>query len=409
MRKVLYVTYDGLTDALGQSQVLPYLAGLTEYQFEFSIISCEKPIKFAEQKARVAEVCKQSNIHWYPIPYTKRPPILSTLKDLAVIKRKAVQLHKQEKFEIVHCRSYVPALVGQHLKRRFGTKFVFDMRGFWADERIDAGAWSMKNPVYKWMYRYFKRKETEFLNESDAIITLTDAAKEEMLTWPGTPIERLEVIPCCADFDHFDFHRVSDQESKEQRRKLGIRSDSIVISYLGSIGTWYMAKEMLEFFKMLKDAHAKAHLLFITNDDPVTIKRMASEEGIAGEDVTAVSARRDEVPQVLSATDINYFFIKPSYSKMASSPTKLAEVLGMGKPVICNKGVGDITAIFRDGTLGVAVDVNDKSTWTTAIQSVERLLSADREQIRARGVAMFGLDRGVDAYHAIYQRLLSPS
>lgn len=405
MHKVLYITYDGLTDALGQSQVLPYLAGLTKHQFDFTIISCEKPAKYVEQRERVLEICKRSDIKWHAVPYTKRPPILSTVKDLAAIKRKAVQLQRQNHFEIVHCRSYIPALIGLHLKKRFGTKFVFDMRGFWADERIDAGAWSMKNPVYKWMYRFFKRKESEFLKAADAVITLTDAARTEMASWPGTPVEGLEVIPCCADFEHFDFHRVSDEESKEQRRVLGISPNSIVISYLGSLGTWYLAKEMLEFFKLLKETHANAHLLFITNDEPATIKQMAADEGISAESLTAVSARREDLPRVLSVTDINYFFIKPSYSKMASSPTKLAEVLGMGKPVICNFGVGDIEAIFRDGVLGIAIDVYDKSTWTLAIQSVGRLLASDREQIRARGIAMFGLDRGVNAYCDIYQRL----
>ena len=41
-KKVLYITYDGMTDPLGQSQVLPYLVGLSEKGYKFTILSFEK-------------------------------------------------------------------------------------------------------------------------------------------------------------------------------------------------------------------------------------------------------------------------------------------------------------------------------------------------------------------------------
>jgi hypothetical protein len=39
---VIYISYDGMTDPLGQSQVIPYLIGLTKKGHNISIISCEK-------------------------------------------------------------------------------------------------------------------------------------------------------------------------------------------------------------------------------------------------------------------------------------------------------------------------------------------------------------------------------
>ena len=42
-KNILYLSYDGMTDPLGQSQVLPYLIGLTKEGFTFHIISFEKP------------------------------------------------------------------------------------------------------------------------------------------------------------------------------------------------------------------------------------------------------------------------------------------------------------------------------------------------------------------------------
>ena len=36
------------------------------------------------------------------------------------------------------------AEVGLSLNKKFGVKFLFDMRGFWADEKADGGAWNTK-------------------------------------------------------------------------------------------------------------------------------------------------------------------------------------------------------------------------------------------------------------------------
>ena len=106
-RKILYITYDGLTDQLGQSQVLPYICGLKEHGYEFHIISCEKPEKFIKQKAVIEEICKENNITWHPLPYTKSPPVYSTIKDVRAIKKTAFRLDNIHHFDMVHCRGYI--------------------------------------------------------------------------------------------------------------------------------------------------------------------------------------------------------------------------------------------------------------------------------------------------------------
>jgi hypothetical protein len=48
-KHILYITYDGLTDFLGQSQVLPYILGLEEKGYRFSILSFEKKREIRKQ------------------------------------------------------------------------------------------------------------------------------------------------------------------------------------------------------------------------------------------------------------------------------------------------------------------------------------------------------------------------
>ena len=145
----LYLTYDGLTDPLGQSQILPYIIGLSRKGHSFTIVSFEKKDIFQMNKNRIEEICQSENIQWHPLSYTKNPPVLATVFDVWKLNKITARLHKSHSYDIVHCRSYITALTGLKLKRKFNVKFIFDMRGFWADERVDGELWYFKNTVYQ--------------------------------------------------------------------------------------------------------------------------------------------------------------------------------------------------------------------------------------------------------------------
>ena len=71
-KQILYLSYDGMTDPLGQSQVLPYIIGLTKNGYEFTLISCEKKEKYLENKTIIENICLANNIDWQPLFYTKK-------------------------------------------------------------------------------------------------------------------------------------------------------------------------------------------------------------------------------------------------------------------------------------------------------------------------------------------------
>ena len=83
MINTLYLSYDGLTDPLGQSQVLPYIIGLKQnVKCSFIIISFEKENNFKINKKIIENILKANSISWIPLKYTKRPPIFSTIWDI---------------------------------------------------------------------------------------------------------------------------------------------------------------------------------------------------------------------------------------------------------------------------------------------------------------------------------------
>lgn len=386
--RVLYLTYDGLTDSLGQSQVLPYLCGLAAH-FQITIISFEKPSYTDELRKSIADTCYQHAINWIPLPYHKNPPVLSTLYDLFILNNTISRLLKKNKFEIVHCRSYITALIGLSLKRKRNIKFLFDMRGFWADERVDGGLWNLKNPAYSLIYKFFKTKEREFIQEADHVISLTNNAKQEIISWKlNTPIT---VIPCCVDLALFDRTKIEEKDQHELKTQLGIGPNDFVLLYLGSWGTWYMTLEMIDFFIKLRKHKPESKFLIITGDH-VEIQNSAIER-----DIIIKKIPRHKVPLFISLASCSVFFIKPAYSKKASSATKMAEIMAMNVPVITNPGWGDVEEIIQSA----GGWLYETGTSDFDLKKFDEKITNGYEYCREN----LSLESGITKYNAVYKKL----
>ncbi len=404
--KVLYVSYDGMTDALGRSQVMPYLMGLAAKGHKIHIVSCEKKQILPHETAEVQTLLNQSNIAWSPLSFTIRPPWVSKIIDVLKIKKKAIDLHKQEKFDVVHCRSYIAALAGLELKLKYGVKFVFDMRGFWANERIDGDMWNLDNPVYAYIYTYFKKKEKEFFRFADAVVSLTHNGRGVIGELFGRSVkDKTSVIPCCVDTDFFFSEHITSSQKEVLKKELGIGDDDFILSYLGSTGTWYMTDEMLNFFKKLLVKYPNAKFLFISGDQPDFIFNKARAHEIPADCIIVARATRSQVPLYLSLSTLSIFFIRPVFSKKASSPTKQAEIMSMGIPLICNAGVGDTDMLFSDGQAGLVVKDFSDAEMEAAIERIDAVLKLDPAIIRNKAIQYFNLQDGIEQYNDIYKQI----
>jgi glycosyltransferase involved in cell wall biosynthesis len=401
MKNVLYISYDGMTDPLGQSQVLPYLTGLSKKGINFHLISFEKKERFESHHAKIESICSEAGISWHPISYTKSPPLLSTIYDVIRMRKKARQLHKQHPFSLIHCRSYLSSLVGLHFTKRFSVPFLFDMRGFWADERIEGGIWNLKNPIFKTVYSFFKRKEVDFLTQSAATISLTNAGKKEIESWKTLPSSiDIEVIPCCVDLSLFNLEKIGKSPSLINELKLDEKTQ--LVGYIGSLGTWYLIEEMFDYFNWLRKKHENFHFVVVTQDHRAIVDRYAKEKGIPSDRYSVFSAQREEIPALIAQFHHSVFFIRPSFSKQASSPTKQAEIMAMGVPIICNSGVGDTAQLVSAYACGAAVDSFDKTSYAEAFQS----LSTVKPEHAIHGAqSFFDLESGVEKYASVYQRI----
>ncbi len=404
---VLYLSYDGLTDGLGRSQVLPYLFGLSKLGHQFTIVSFEKNVLFQKEGRTIQNIVDEAGIKWIPLKYTSSPPILSTVYDIYQLGKTVKELHHKTPFDIIHCRSYITSLVGLKMKQKHGIKFVFDMRAFYADERVDGGLWNLKNPLFKTVYNYFKRKEVEFLENADYTISLTEKGKDIIHSWKNVKNQRVqvEVIPCCADLDHFHPSQVDSSRKAKLKSIFKIAQDDFVITYLGSIGTWYMLDEMLNFFRVLLEKRPNSKFLFITTDKPETILPKVEERGIPLDRIIISPSKREEVPTFLSLANAAIFFIQPVFSKSGSSPTKHGEMLGMGLPVIANSGVGDVDKIIEDTNSGILVGEFTNEAYKKAVLQIDELLKIPVSTLQDAAQKYYSLEEGVKRYNSVYERV----
>ena len=105
---VLYISYDGMLEPLGQSQVLAYLKRLATGR-RIHLISFEKPDDWAQvaERERVAASMAGTGIVWHPLRYHKRPSALATAWDIAQGTAVGLWLVLRHRLRIVHARSYV--------------------------------------------------------------------------------------------------------------------------------------------------------------------------------------------------------------------------------------------------------------------------------------------------------------
>lgn len=398
-----------MTDPLGQSQVMPYLTGLTRYGYEFTIISCDKPANYQTYKDEIIDLIVKFPIKWISIPYHKNPAVLSSMYDLYKIKKEIRKLEKHDHFDMVHTRPGLPTLAALWMKRKYGTKFLNDIRGFWADERVDGGMWNLKNPLFKKVYSFFKKHEYECLEKADYNVCLTQAAKREILSWKNISNQpvKIEVIPCSADLELFNPDKIDAVLKEEKAFELNIKKDDFIISYLGSIGGWYLTKEMMRFFKLLLEKIPTAKILFISPHRHGAIRAAAIEAGIPPENCILSKAKRNEVPVLLSLSKYSLFFIKPCYSKLSSSPTKHGEIMAMGIPVITNLGVGDVKEIVLKNDAGYVVDDFSDASFQRIIEAIKASPDFSKEKIIDGAKEIYSLKNAVEAYKKIYDEVLN--
>jgi len=405
--RVLYITYYGLLKHLCQTQVIPYLEGLAANGADVSILSFEERTASRDDEltrsTAIRRRLSESRIRWYPLRYHKRPSLPATAYDVIVGTSYALYLSRKLNVDVIHSRNHIPALMALIVKRLLGTNLIFDLRGVMAEEYADAGTWRQNSIPY----RLVKWVESRAFRDADGIVMLTNKIRDALKNSPGLAQSSapIEIIPCCVDTRKYT---ASQAHSSSVRRQLQLEG-KLVLAYAGSLGGWYMADSMAAFFSELSRMSDQAHFLILTQSPHELITAHLQRENVKTGRYTVLTVPSDEVPRYLAAADFAVSFIKPCFSKLSSSPTKIGEYLASGLPFITNRGIGDIDELVTTKQIGVFTEAFNRDAYRDAIGKMFSMLQ-ESPVIRARCKQIareeFSLDLvGCPRYRKLYSQL----
>src|SRR5687768_5367321 len=184
-RHVLFISYNGMLDPLGQTQVIPYLRELAKRGVRYTLLSFERSAAFTPQGVRKCEELRRElaahGIEWHRLRYHQRPSVPATIYDVIAGTRKARSLVRRNGIGMVHARSHIPATIALALKKSLGTKMIFDVRGLMAEEYVDAEHWREGSVPY----RITKASERRIFEKTDAVVTLTERIWPIIRDWEG--------------------------------------------------------------------------------------------------------------------------------------------------------------------------------------------------------------------------------
>lgn len=391
-----------MTDPLGQSQVIPYVEGLTKKGYKFTVLSYEKPDRYKAFGRKIKKQLEESDIKWKPMMYHKKFSVLATLYDLFRGFLFLLVFIPRKKIKLIHCRSYISSILGLIFKKLYGTKFIFDMRGFWADERIEGGIF--KN---RFLYKFFKWLEKQFLLNADATISLTVNAIEEMKTWPYMSEEasgKIHHITTCSNTTFYN-------KTFNSRINKDFIDDKITFLYIGSIGPWHSYKEITGFVRYAYKNYPGSFFRMIINWGIEDFEKFVDEEKFDRNRFFIGSISHKEIPDALQDADIGFFFIPPVYAKKSSSPTKMGEMLAAGIPIITGHSIGDVDYLLEKHKIGCIIKEFNPASFKTSIESVKYLIKENKKELMDRCLYVandyFSLENGIERYYLIYRNLLS--
>lgn len=404
--KSLFITYDGLLDPLGASQILPYLRAIASKENQLHILSFEKPERFQNGAAKLRTEFANTPIRWTPLIFTRSVGMLGKIWDLIRMHAAAVGMASWIRPSVVHARGHAPAQVGLLLKRVFKARLLFDFRGLWVDERVDKGGWRLTNTSHRLQYLYFKHVEQKLLRQADHVVVLTEAVVPEVLRLGVHNRDRITVIPCCADFKHFP---PATAESRQRaRRQLGIDDTSLVLGYLGSVGGMYLTERFLQLVTIAANQQPNLQVLVLTPDREAFWELADQQLPRQIKPIVHIrTANREQVAQWLPAMDLLVSFIAPSYARLGSSPTKLAEAWACCIPALCNSGVGDVAQLVKELDAGMVIDAASDQELKAAAQALPTLIHKGGARLRHAAQARLSLELAAERYIEIYHLLRS--
>ena len=260
-------------------------------------------------------------------------------------------------------------------------KLIFEARGAGNEESAHSDKEQMETLKKRTKRRINIFNEKLLLNNSDKIICVSKALRDYYVTKFKLNNEAFSVFPGAADSDYFFY----DKEIRNSfREKLNFSKEDIVIVYSGRLEMkWEIPDKVFDFFKDLNSKKINYKLLLITPDIAIA-NELIKEYDLEGlVFVMAISFK--DVNKYLNASDVGLLLREDVVMNNVASPTKFAEYLMAGLPVIISAAVHDFAETVQVTEFGAVVNGLESMT-NNEYEQLEKSLTLDRNTIATWGL-----------------------
>lgn len=371
---ITYVTMDSLSEGVGASQVLAYVRELAGRGVPVELHTFEK----GAPSELTSEELSRHGVDWQPHAFGS-PGAVGGLGRVVRASRAMRGVRG-----VVHARSD-PVAAAALLAR--ADPWIWDMRSFWREEREFQGQLAATSPESK----IFRAIERMAAHRASAIIVLAKAAIGELeARYPDANVgEKSVVIPTCVDMDAFKFRPPPD-------------TPPYVAMLSGTLNRYYDVPLTLRFVEEWR------------RSDDVELRVVAPGETPWDDLLAPYTTSRKAVTPAMMPLEVSRSHVGLSICKLdagpslkARMPTKIAEFLATGRPVVVSAGLGDMDEIVERSQCGVVVSSSASDHLAAKAAELRRLLAEPEVARRCREAAerYFDLASGVDSLLAVYRQL----
>ena len=158
---------------------------------------------------------------------------------------------------------------------------------------------------------------------------------------------------------------------------------------------------MIDCILFFKQFIPNIKLLIVTKDSDALKAVLSNYPADIENTVVSTSSSYQTIPYYLSLAKAAIFFIKPAYSKIASSPTKMAECWAMNLPVITNAGIGDNDLYFKNNAGGILLNNFTTAEYEKLCKNYLQLMQQPANY-RSIALTYFDTTNAIKKYTSIY-------
>jgi glycosyltransferase involved in cell wall biosynthesis len=294
--------------------------------------------------------------------------------------------------DIIHCRSYWPAVLALKIKNE---PVVFDVRSLYPAESVSAGKLKYNSKAYK----YWMLLERFCFEHSKAISVVS----YPMIQYVESISNNKNILynPIIVDTSKIYYDAI---KGLDYRKKLGW-DNNLILVYSGSLG--YNGLNKLALGKLLRRLTSlgdRFRFLFLSDENQNDLTDFLKQNSIAGDRLHITKSSFEELNGWLSCADIGLHALPQQLDSNTRLGTKVVEYWANGLPVILNENVGAAVKIVEDYSIGSVV--TDNSSDEYILSEIKRIKALDRNKISEVGKHIFDAKKIARGYINIYNGCL---